>query len=382
MDVASVWKAIKARWLIVAAVTIFLASLAGLVTMLRPSMYTATAEGLVSISHPQTRPPWALTNGSQYITDRMTSYAQLGGTTPVILPVYDRLHLQETLVGRVASSWATDKALLRISVTYNDPTLAAHIADGILQQLGATIERLENGNILVTEVSPAAVPSAPSNHNVVLNAAIGAAGGLVLGLFGAVGLQAMSDRTRHLAVGRSRWVIDTSTYVHLCRAGRGSLIRQLAPGGQVLIPTSVSAEIENSRSLYPDIPSVSSVDWAQTIVATEEEGRMQIRIKAGMGGGPDQHLGECAVIACAFHRNLTAVLGDDVAIEHANRLGVRARGILWIVIEAYHTLYDENRNLAAAVVDDLLATGIDLPFDSGESLFSWADHEGLLPQNP
>lgn len=381
MDVASVWKAIRTRWLVVAAVTVVVASLAGVVTMLRTPMYTATAEGLISISHPQTRPPWALTNGSQYITDRMTSYAQLGGTTPVILPVYARLHLQETLIGRVSSSWATDKALLRISVTYSDPTLAARIADGILQQLGSTIERIENGNIVVTEVSPAAVPSAPSNHNVILNGAIGTAGGLVLGLFGAVGLQAMSDRARQRAE-RSKWVIDTSTYVHLYRAGHASLIHQLAPDGQVLVPTYVSAEIENSRALYPDIPSVTSVDWAQEIVPSEEEHRTQIRAKARMGGSVDQHLSECAVIACAFHRNLTAVLGDDAAIEQASRIGVRARGILWIVIEAYHSLYDGNKGLAAAVVDDLLATGMELPFDSGESLFSWADREGLLPQAP
>ena len=182
------------RWLIVAGVTVILAVLAGTLTMLRQPVYTATAEGLVSISHPQTRPPWALTDGSQYITDRMTSYAQLGVTTPVVLPVYERLHLHETLVGHVASNWVTDKALLRVSVTYGDPALAAHIADGILQQLGSTIEQIENGDVVVTQVSPASVPSAPSNHNVLMNVLVAAAAGLVLGMFAAVGLQAISDR--------------------------------------------------------------------------------------------------------------------------------------------------------------------------------------------
>src|SRR5271167_2571843 len=110
MDFMSTWQAIRRRWLMVAGVTVAMAAVVGALTLLRQPTYTATAEGLVSISHPQTRPPWALTDGSQYITDRMTSYAQIGGTTLVILPVYARLHLRETLSGRVASTWVPDKA--------------------------------------------------------------------------------------------------------------------------------------------------------------------------------------------------------------------------------------------------------------------------------
>lgn len=377
MDVASVRKAIRKRWLIVAGATVTLAALAGVVTLLRPPMYTATAEGLVSISHPQTRPPWALTNGSQYITDRMPSYAHVGGTSSVILPVYARLHLRESLNGRVSSQWVADKALLRITVTDRDPALAAHIADDILQQLGGSIEQIENGNILVTEVTPAPVPSTPSNHNVLLNSGVGAATGLLLGLFGAVGLQAMSDRARRRRLWRT-WVMDASVYTHFWRAGRASLIPQLAPGGRVLVPTDAAAEIDKYRALHPGIPSVDSVGWARPILLNEEEDRTQIQVKAQMGGSIDEYLSASAVIACASHRNLTAVLGQDVAIEQAHRLGVHTCDILWIVIEAYKTVYDENRGLAAALVDDLLATGVQLPFDSGEDLFTWAHHEGLL----
>jgi capsular polysaccharide biosynthesis protein/predicted nucleic acid-binding protein len=377
MDAASVWKAITTRWLIVAGVAVFMAMLAGAMTMVRQPMYTATAEGLVSISHPETRPPWALTNGSQYIVDRMTSYAQLGGTTPVILPVYGRLHLHETLVGRVASEWATDKALLRISVTYSDPAFAARIADGILQQLGSTIERIENGNIVVTQVTPATVPSAPSNHNLMVNVPVAGAAGLILGVFAAVGLEAMSDRAGRRAAGR-QWVMDATAYTHLCRAGYASLIERLAPDSLVLVPTYVNIEIENDRARYPEIPSVESVRWARLIVPTEEENETQIQLKAQIGGAIDEHLGECSVIACALHRNLVAVLGEDVAIGQAHQLGVRTRSVLWIVVEAYNTVYNRDRDLAAALVDDLLATGMRLPFESGESLFSWAEREGVL----
>jgi capsular polysaccharide biosynthesis protein/predicted nucleic acid-binding protein len=377
MDVASVWKALRKRWLIVACATVTLATIASILTLLRPPTYTTTAEGLVSISHPQNRPPWELANGSQYITDRMPSYAHVGGTDSVILPVYARLHLGETLRGHVVSQWVADKALLRITVTDSDPKLAARIADDILQQLGSSIEQIENGNVLVTEITPAPVPAAPSNHNVLLNSAVGAAAGLLIGLFGAVGLQMMSDRSRRRRLWRT-WVMDASVYTHFWRAGHASLIPQLAPGGRVLVPTYAATEIDKDKALHPGIPSVDSVRWAQAIRLNEEEDRTQIQVKAQMGGSNDEYLPESAVIACALHRDMTAVLGHDDAIEQAHRLGVRTCGILWIVVEAYETVYDGNRGLAAALVDDLLAAGVQLPFDSGEELFTWAHQEGLL----
>lgn len=76
---------------------------------------------------------------------------------------------------------------------------------------------------------------------------------------------------------------------------------------------------------------------------------------------PRQHLGECAVIACATHRGLTALLDDRSAITQANRHGVQSRDTLWLVIEAYWTLPDFDRERAIRVVDDLVATGMYLP---------------------
>ncbi len=377
MDVASVWKAIRSRWLIVAGVTVVAAVFAGTLTMLGDPMYTATAEGLVSVSQKQSRPPYALSNGSQYLIDRMPSYAQLGHTSPVILPVVEQLDLREPLSDLSTQSMA-NKTLLRVSVTYGDPTLAAHIADAVMQQLALTIERIENGNVVLAEVTPASVPSAPSNRNVIVNGGVAAAAGLILGVFGAVGLHRMSERAGRRRAGRTL-VMDTSAYTHLCRAGHASLIQQLAPDGLLLVPAYVNTEIENVSALCPDIPSVRSVEWAQITALTEEEDRTQIQVKAQMGGSIDQHLRECAIIACAFHRNLTAILDERAAVKQAQRLGVSTCGILWIVVEAYKTLYDRNRDLAAAVVDDLLAAGMHLPIDSGENLFTWAHHEGLLP---
>jgi succinoglycan biosynthesis transport protein ExoP len=194
MNVAAVRNAIARRWLIVAGVTVAAAALAGILTIMSPLVYTASAEGVVSVSSPQSRPSWALGNGAQYIADRMTSYAQLGTTTPVLLPVYTRLDVRDTSAVHIASEPVPNQAVLRISVTDSDPTQAAHIADAALEELGATITRIENGNVVVTEVTPASIPSAPSNRNITLNAAVAAVAGFVVGVFGAVGLQVLADR--------------------------------------------------------------------------------------------------------------------------------------------------------------------------------------------
>ena len=175
------------------------------------------------------------------------------------------------------------------------------------------------------------------------------------------------------------WVTDTTTYTHLCRAGHQEIIARLAPGGVVLVPTEVDVEIERGRDRYPAIPAVSSVEWAKIVVLDEDEVWTMLDVKAQMGGGLDEHLGECAVISCARHRGLIAVLDERAAIAQAERLRVPVRDTLSIVVEAYKVLLDCDRTLAAKVVDDLLSTEMRLPIDSGQSLFSWAYEEGLLP---
>jgi predicted nucleic acid-binding protein len=175
------------------------------------------------------------------------------------------------------------------------------------------------------------------------------------------------------------WVVDTSVYTHLCRAGHAEILARLAPGGVILIPNDVDTEIHAGQQNYAGIPSIASTSWAQLTVLTEEEAWTQLEIKAAMGGGRTQHLGECAVIACAQHRNLIALLDERAAIAQADVRGVQSRDTLWLVIEAYATFFEFDRARAVQVVDDLLTTEMYLPIDSGESIFVWAYEQGLLP---
>ncbi|MDQ1246834.1 MAG: hypothetical protein QG597_1202, partial [Actinomycetota bacterium] len=161
------------------------------------------------------------------------------------------------------------------------------------------------------------------------------------------------------------WVSDTTCYTHLCRAGHDWILARLAPGGVVVVPADVEREIDIGRSRHVSIPSVASVSWAESTELTHDEALTSLVVKAQLGGGPHEHIGECAVIACAHHRRLVAILDDRAAVEQARLLGVRNHGTLWVVIEAYNRGLLHDRDQVARVVDDLIATGMYLPTTSG-----------------
>lgn len=176
------------------------------------------------------------------------------------------------------------------------------------------------------------------------------------------------------------WVTDTSVYTHLSRAGHIEILERLAPGGVVVVPDDVHTEIEAGRALYSGIADPNSTSWVRVSLLTDDELATQLMVKAALGGGPTQHLGECAVIACAKHRGYTALLDERSAIAQADLRSVQSKDTLWLVVEAYVTLFAFDRDRAIRVVDDLLDTDMYLPVDSGESLFAWAYEEGLLPR--
>lgn len=199
MELGDVVAAVRRWWLLIIAFGVVSGAAAGGITAMQPPAYTASVQAIASVADPQNRPPYALASGAQYILDRMTSYAELGVTTPVLTPVVEELGLDETplsLSGRVNSQSVAGKALLEVSVTYNDPEVAAVISDQVIAHMSRAVTTLENGNIALAPVGTATVPTQPANQKVALNAGVAAAAGLVLGCMIAVALQFFDDRRR------------------------------------------------------------------------------------------------------------------------------------------------------------------------------------------
>lgn len=179
----------------------------------------------------------------------------------------------------------------------------------------------------------------------------------------------------------ARWVMDTSTFTHFCRAGHHDILRRLAPQGLILIPDTVYAEVENGRDRGYDIPSIAELSWVELGVLTTEEIDSQLGIKVDIpskkGDPPRKNLGECAVLACAIHRNMVAVIDDGAARAQARQRGVRFVTSMWIIAAACKHLDDVDSAAAERIYEDLCATGMWLP--PVDSIIGWAYERGFLP---
>ena len=202
MELETVLRGLRRRWPAILLVGIIAAAGTGWFVRRTPPVYVATAEGIASVANPTQRPPYAFSSGSLYILNRVTTYARLGVTTPVLDPVAKELHLQEsglTLSGRVTSNSYVGKSVVDVTVAYNDPKMAATIADATLAQLSNVVSSLEGGNIEIRPAGPAIIPVAPVRPNGFREAAVaGVAAMMLVGLL-AIGLEYLSDRVRYLA---------------------------------------------------------------------------------------------------------------------------------------------------------------------------------------
>lgn len=206
MELQTVLSGLRRRWLSMLLIGVIAAAVTGVIVRQKPGVYEATAQGIAVVSNPAQRPPYAFSTGSLYILNRMTSYAQLGVTTPVLEPVVRDLHLPETAASLSSHiySWSpVGKSVINVTVFYSDPKLAAAIADDTLVQLGAAVSSVEGGNVEIRPAGPAIVPKSISKSNGLREAGIAGVAGVVLaGLF-AVGLEYLSDRVKRLTDRRA-----------------------------------------------------------------------------------------------------------------------------------------------------------------------------------
>ncbi|WP_032374505.1 hypothetical protein ACN9MI_08625 [Rhodococcoides fascians] len=180
----------------------------------------------------------------------------------------------------------------------------------------------------------------------------------------------------------NRWVMDTSTFTHFCRAKREDVLQRLAPQGLILIPDSVDSEIWRGIEHGYDLPDIDSLPWVERGILTEDEEMLQLLIRVEMpskpGDAETKNLGECAVLACATERGMIAVIDDRDAREQANGRGVRFVTTMHIIIEAHKQLDDFDTEATEKLYEALLATEMRLPrVDNG--IIGWGYSMELLP---
>lgn len=206
MELQTVLRGLRRRWLSILLIGVIAAVTTGLIVRHKPGVYEATAQGIAVVSNPAQRPPYAFSTGSLYILNRMTSYAQLGVTTPVLEPVVRDLHLRDSaasLSSRIYSWSPVGKSVINVTVFYDNPKTAAAIADDTLAQLSGAVSAVEDGNVEIRPAGPAIVPTSISKSNGLREAAVAGIAGAVLAGLLAVGLEYLSDRVRILSRRRA-----------------------------------------------------------------------------------------------------------------------------------------------------------------------------------
>jgi succinoglycan biosynthesis transport protein ExoP len=192
---AQPWASAARRWL----VPIALAALVGLLVAVilartTRTTYTATTTSFVSMASRSAAEsdPFA---GSQFVLQRMNTYAGLTTSPDVLEPVITELGLNVTpaaLATRVTSTSTPDSVLLTVTVSDDDSRRAGRIADAVAKQQATVIERSEadggrssDSPVRVSVVDPARVTSSSTVPPVVSILIKAAAAGLLV-LVGAV----------------------------------------------------------------------------------------------------------------------------------------------------------------------------------------------------
>jgi capsular exopolysaccharide synthesis family protein len=219
VDLNELLRVLRDRWHIVACCLLLGLVGAGVATALMPREYAAQVTMYVSAPSPDPTAPGATVSqdaayqGSLLAKDRMQSYALLLTNERITRRVIETLSLATTpvdLASRIEVSAVPDTVVLSATVTDENPTRAADIANALSKEFVGLVDSLERrpgapttpvevplpGQIAV-QVVQAAVPSpqpvAPRPAVAVL---LGALSGLLLGLVGAFLRNAVDNTVR------------------------------------------------------------------------------------------------------------------------------------------------------------------------------------------
>jgi len=190
MDVRDFYRlVIRNLWRIILSIT-FGISLSLAITLNTPKSYTAQAQLFVST------PPAAidiglLATGGNFTQQRVKTYANVINGPDTLRPVIEALALDLEwfeLAKKVKGSAPLDTSLINLSVSDNDPVLAAALANAIGKQFESTAALLEvedalgSSPVKVTLAKFAVVPTSPSSPKPALNLLLGLILGFGLGV--------------------------------------------------------------------------------------------------------------------------------------------------------------------------------------------------------
>jgi capsular exopolysaccharide synthesis family protein len=195
VDFKDLLRMAQRRWLTI--VVFFLLGLtgAGLLTYTQTPQYESSARIFISVDTSGDSTQAA--QGALFGTNRVQSYAQLATSREVLQQVISRLNLNLTpgqLAAKITSSVATDTVIIKLDVVDPDAGVAQQIAKAESEVMTSFISDVETSPVKATIVDPASYNRNQVSPQPVLNLALGALIGLLVGAGVAV-LRELLDNT-------------------------------------------------------------------------------------------------------------------------------------------------------------------------------------------
>lgn len=248
--------------------TLVVVAMAAGVTYLMPKSYESKLQFFVSTV--DTSDNSQLAQGSNFLQQRVVSYAQLL-TAPVVLgPVVKGLGLSTTadeLANNVTATIPPNTVLIDVTVANGDPHVAQRIAGAIGGQFPKTIEDLEKvkshsgSPVKVTLTKPPTFNATPVSPRPVRNIAIG----LILGIFSSLAMVLL----RHILDTKVRTKDDVENLVDGVAVIGSIPFDADAPHQPLLLEAGpLSGRSESFRTLRTNLAFVGTAEKARTIVVT------------------------------------------------------------------------------------------------------------------
>lgn len=193
MELADYLRVLRKYWVSVVAIILVGVVSAAVVSLLTTPTYTANASVFVTVQSAGSA--GELNQGSTYAENQVKSFAQVVTMPAVLDPVIARLGLDTDaakLAEDVTVTVPTNTAIIQIAVVGTDPALTAKITNAVADELVVVIGKLSPADdkgkqpVIANVVAPAAVPTERTSPRVLLNLALGALAGLLIGVSQAV----------------------------------------------------------------------------------------------------------------------------------------------------------------------------------------------------
>lgn len=189
MELTDYLRLLRKYWISVVAILLTGIAGAAAVSALATPVFTASAGVFLTVNSGDSA--GELNQGSTYAENQVRSYAQVV-TAPVVLqPVIDKLALGVTvakLADRVTATVPINTAIVNIDVIGTDAAQTSDVANAVAQQLTVVVDELSPQSrggartVKATIITPASVPTEWTSPRVLLNLALGALMGLLVGV--------------------------------------------------------------------------------------------------------------------------------------------------------------------------------------------------------